>query len=105
MVNDYEVYGIYDRVKNTNIILDTDRLGQKGIINDINGGLSIVPRYYAGNDEIIDIWKAEDMKEMLTEEYFASQTIKDKEAHQKLKALLKNLREDDNPVVVIAKLK
>ena len=99
------VYGIFDREKKTNILLDTDLHGQKGFINDINGGLSIIPRYYAGNNEVIDIWKAEDMKEMLTEEYFASQTIKDKEAHQKLKALLKNLQEDDNPVVVIAKLK
>lgn len=45
------------------------------------------------------------MKEMLTEEYFSTQTIKDKEAHQKLRELLKNLKEDDNPVVVIAKLK
>ena len=42
---------------------------------------------------------------MLTDEYFASLKIKDQQAHQKLKELLKNLQEDDNPVIVIAKLK
>jgi len=99
------IHGIYDITKNTNVLFDTDHFQQKGFINDINGGLSIIPRYYAGNGEVIDIWRADDMKEMLTEEYFSTQTIKDKEAHQKLRELLKNLKEDDNPVVVIAKLK
>ena len=100
------IYGIYDIEKNTNILLDTDHHHQqKGFINDINGGLSIIPRFYAGNDEVVDIWWAEDMKEMLTDEYFASLKIKDQVAHQKLKELLKNLQEDDNPVIVIAKLK
>ena len=99
------VYGIFDRVKNTNKLLDTDHHHQKGIINDINGGLSIIPRFYAGNNEVVDIWLAEDMKELLTDEYFAKQKIKDKQAHQKLRELLKNLQEDDNPVIVIAKMK
>ena len=106
VANEGTVFGIYDIEKNTNILLDTDHHHhQKGFINDINGGLSILPRFYAGNDEIVDIWRAEDMKEMLTDEYFASLKIKDQEAHQKLKDLLKNLQEDDNPVIVIAKLK
>ena len=105
ITNDHFIYGIYDLAKHTNVLLDTDHHQQKGIINDINGGFSIIPRYYAGNDEIIDIWRAEDMKEMLTDEYFAKQTIKDKQVHQKLKALLEILKEDDNPVIVVAKLK
>ena len=54
---------------------------------------------------VVDVWNAENMKEMLTDEYFASQNIKDQQAHQKLKEILKNLRVDDNPVVVVAKLK
>ena len=54
---------------------------------------------------VADVWNANDMKEILTEKYFASQEIKDPNAHQELKELLKNLKDDDNPVVVIAKLK
>ena len=99
------VYGIFDIEQHTNTLLDTDQYFQKGIINDMDGGLPFFPRYYAGNGEVVDIWQAADMKEMLTEEYFAEQPIKDKHAHQKLKELLKNLKDDDNPVVVVAKLK
>jgi len=76
-----------------------------GIINDINGGLPFIPRYYAGNGVVVDVWNVENMKEMLTDEYFASQTIKNQESYQNLKSLLKNLKDDDNPVVVVAKLK
>ena len=100
-----QVFGIYNISDNTNVLLDTDDDLQRGIINDINGGLQFFPRYYAGDNVVVDFWSAEEMKEMLTEEYFAKQTIKDQQAHQKLKDLLKNLKEDDNPVVVVAKLK
>ena len=103
--NNSSVYGIYNIEQKKNILLDTDEHLQKGIINDINGGLPIIPRYYAGDGVVIDVWNAEDMKGVLTEEYFVSQTIKDQQAHQKLKEILKNLKEDDNPVVVVAKLK
>jgi len=99
------VYGIYNISQNTNILLDTDSHLQKGIINDMNGGLSFFPKYYAGDNVVIDVWKAWEMKEMLTEEYFAKQPIKDQAAHQQLREILKNLKDDDNPVIVIAKLK
>ena len=99
------VYGFYDITAKTNILLNTDTHLQKGIINDINGGLSFFPSYYAGDGLVIDVWQADDMLEMLTDEYFASLKIKDQQAHQKLKELLKNLQDDDNPVIVIAKLK
>ena len=103
--SDRAVYGLYNIKKNTNILLDSDEYLQKGFINDINGGLSIIPRFYVGNNIVVDVWYPEEMKEMLTEEYFANQKIKDSHAHQKLKEILKNLKEDDNPVVVVAKLK
>jgi len=103
--DDNELYGIYDITTNTNILLDTDAHGQKGIINDINGGFPFFPRYYAGDGVVVDIWQASDMKEILTEAYFSTIKIKDQQAHQKLRELLKTLDEEDNPVVVIAKLK
>lgn len=99
------VFGLYDIEQKTNTLLDTDDHFQKGIINDLNGGLPLIPRYYAGNGVVIDVWNPEDMKDMLTEDYFAAQTIKDPQAHQRLKEVLKYLKYDDNPVVVVAKLK
>ena len=105
MAYDEIVFGIYNIAEKTNILLDTNDHLEPGIINDINGGLPFFPRYYAGNNMVVDIWTAEEMKESLTEEYFVKQTIKDPQSHQKLKELLNNLKEDDNPVVVVARLK
>lgn len=99
------VYGIYDIKRKTNKLLDTDIFLQRGIVNDMNGGLSIFPKYYAGENTIIDLWYPEDMLEMLTDEYFKAQTIKDPKGHQRLIEILKMLKEDDNPVMVIAKMK
>jgi len=103
--DDTGVYGIYNIEQQTNTLLDTDDYFQKGIVNDLNGGLPFIPIYYAGNNLLVGIWWADDMKETLTDEYFAKQTIKDPQAYQKLKELLKTLKVDDNPVVVVAKLK
>ena len=99
------IYGIYNIAEKKNILLDTDIHLQSGIINDMNGGLPFIPYCYSGNNEVIGLWHAEMMKEKLTDEYFALQTIKDRQGHQKLKEILKNMSEDDNPVIVIAKLK
>ncbi|MDR2232084.1 MAG: 6-bladed beta-propeller [Tannerella sp.] len=103
--DDLAVYGIYNIEQHKNMLLDTDDYFQKGIVNDLNGGLPFIPIYYAGNNVLVGIWWADDMKETLTDEYFTRQTIKDPQAHQKLKELLKKLKDDDNPVVVVAKLK
>jgi hypothetical protein len=103
--SDVIIHGIYNIAENTNILLDTDSHLQKGIINDINGGLPFFPKYYAGNGIVVDVWQAEDMKEILTEEYFAARNIKDRQAHQKLRELLAKLKEEDNGAVVLAKLK
>ena len=98
--------GIYDIVNQKTRLLNTDRITRmSGLINDLDGGLSFWPKYYTSDNKLIDIWQAYEMKELLTEEYFAAHEIKDIQAHQKLKELLKNLDEYDNPVVVIAKLK
>lgn len=102
---DAVVYGVYNIERNTNMLLDTDQYLQKGMINDMDGGLPFIPDCYAGDGIMVDYWKAEDMKEMLIEEYFATQNIKDRQAHQKLIELLKNLKDEDNGVIVIAKLK
>jgi hypothetical protein len=103
---DRRVPGIYDIVHHQTQLLDTDLVSKKwGLINDLDGGLSFWPRYYTSDNELVAIWQPYEMKEILTEEYFAAHQINDPQAHQKLKELLKTLREDDNSVIVIGKLK
>ena len=98
--------GIYDIVNKKTRLLDTDSFSRMlGLTNDIDGGLSFWPKYYTSNNELIDIWQAYEMKKILTEQFFAAHEIKNSQAHQKLKELLKSLEEEDNPVIVIAKLK
>ena len=98
--------GIYHILEKKIFFLETDPISNMlGLVNDLDGGLSFWPKYYTSENELIGIWQAYEMKALLTEAYFAAHEIKKPQAHQKLKELLKNLDEEDNPVVVIAKLK
>ncbi|MDR2232026.1 MAG: 6-bladed beta-propeller [Tannerella sp.] len=98
--------GLYDVVNQQTQLLDTDPISRlSGLINDLDGGLSFWPRHYTSDNELVDIWQAYDMKGFLTDEYFNAHQIKDPAAHQRLKAIVKELKDDDNPVIVIGKLK
>ena len=98
--------GIHDITHKKTQLLDIDMVFHMfGLVNDIDGGLFFWPKYYSSSNELVDIYQAYKMKEMLTEKYFSAHEIKSPQAHQKLKELLKNLDYEDNPVVVIAKLK
>ena len=99
-------FGIYDTVNKTTRLLDTDPVSRMaGLINDLDGGLPFWPFYCNSDNELIDMRQTYAMKEYLTEEYFANREIKNPQAHQKLRELLKILEDDDNPVIVVAKLK
>ena len=105
-VLDNTIAGIYDFKNKTTVLLENDpACGMFGLINDLDGGLPFWPKYCTDNDELVSIWSIEDIKGVLTEEYFAAHEIKDVQAHQKLKELIKTIKDEDNPVVVIAKLK
>lgn len=101
------VSGMYNISNGKTVLLDRDPITRRrGLVNDIDGGLSFWPKYYNEfENELIDVWEAYDMKELLTEEYFAAHPAKDPAAHTRLRELLKSLKETDNPVIVIAKLK
>ncbi len=75
-----------------------------GLVNDLDGGLSFWPEYGSG-DEMVQVLSAYDMKDVLTDEYFATHPARDPAAHARLRTLLDGLSEEDNPVIVIAKLK
>ena len=80
----------------------------KPFINDIDGGYDF---YIAGASIIQNthqlLCKKCQAYELLrlNEKHFASKTIKNKEAHERLKNLLVNLNVDDNPVLMIATFK
>jgi hypothetical protein len=101
------VFGVYDIRSGKTELLDRDTVSCRfGFVNDIDGGLSFWPQYYnESSGELVQILEAYQVKELLTEEYFAAHPAKDPAAHARLREMLANLKEDDNPVVVVAKLK
>ena len=81
------------------------------IINDIDGGLdfgihgSHISIIQSANQFICARYQPHKLLKDLNIEHFASKKIKNKEAHERLKKLLENLDEEDNPVIMIATFK
>ena len=78
-----------------------------GFRNDIDGGIDTYLRSIStlGNYWVSCI-SAYAMKTLLTDEYFAShKDVLDKAAQEKLKALVKNLNEEDDQILMLMKVK
>ena len=84
---------------------------RQGFINDIDGGNDFFPTpsklsCNKNNQQLVcHIYQPYNLLEKMTEEYFISKEIKNKEANRRLRNLLKNLNEEDNPVLMIATFK
>ena len=78
-----------------------------GFINDIDGGLPFWTDLIRlqNKQQLAMTYQPSVMLGNLTEEYFSAHEIKDIQAHERLKKLLENLEEDDNPVLMIATFK
>lgn len=101
------VLGIYDISSGKTELLDRDSPSRRyGLVNDIDGGVPFFPNAYnAPANELVQVWGAIDVKGVLTEEHFAAHPARDPAAHARLRTLVENLKEDDNPVIMVAKLK
>jgi len=75
--------------------------------NDIDGGLSFLPRYLVDNvdDEWCQWYEAIDLKEGLTSEYLKNSEAKHPEKKERLRKFMNELSVEDNPVLMIVKLK
>lgn len=79
-----------------------------GFINDIDGGFPFWPYRNAqmqNDNQAVARYHPFELLDNLTEEYFAAHKIKDTEAHIRLKKLMDNMDEEDNPVLMIATFK
>lgn len=102
----YMVFGLYNIQTGKTELFDRDPVTRRwGLVNDLDGGLPFWPKYYTSDGELVQVLSAFDIKSILTEEYFAAHPARDPAAHARLRELVRNLKEDDNPVIVIAKLK
>ena len=95
---------LYDKHSKKTVKLKNGEKG-KGFHNDIDGGLPFWPDYVNNRQELISHYWPFDLKETMFDYEIHSYSIRNNEAHEKLKRMLNNLKENDNPVVVIARLK
>ena len=95
---------VFDKRKHQVFVMSKEQK-LKGFHNDLDGGMPFWPIRINQKQEMISFLYPNVMKEMLTNEYFEQKNIRNSYAHLRLKELLNMVKEDDNPVVVIARLK
>lgn len=79
----------------------------RGFENDIDGGFPFYPMSVSSDGTYwLTYLSPADMKECLTEEYFAAHSeVLNKKKQEELKSIVANADEEDNPVLVLLKIK
>ena len=89
----HSIYAVYDKQKNTFNFLLQPIKGIKGLVNDIDNGIPFWPKYISSNNEFVDYFQSFD---------FIEYAEKIPNADDSFKKLLKEVNEDDNPIIIIA---
>ncbi len=76
-----------------------------GLINDIDGGLNVYPQQIINNSTIVQWINVIDLKKHVASESFKNTTPKYPEKKKQLIKLANSLTENDNPVLMLVKLK
>lgn len=92
------------RTREFHKILET-KANSNRLYNDIDGGLPFWPWYAVKDKEWICCFDAIDFKKQLSEEWFQASEVSQGNKREKLKKFVDNLSIDDNPVLMIVKLK
>ncbi|MCJ7449020.1 MAG: 6-bladed beta-propeller [Bacteroidales bacterium] len=100
--NDVLIFSFIGSKKNSfKAIINT---GQ-GIVNDLDGGLNILPKTIKDDNTIIGWVDALKLKAHVASEVFKNSTPKYPEKKKELEKLANRLKETDNPVLVLVRLK
>ena len=78
-------------------------LKNEGFLNDLDGSLSFFPKKYFKENEFVSWKSAEEFKEEILSLDYNAQKAKYGERFEKVYQLANSLKEDDNPVLIIAK--
>jgi hypothetical protein len=114
---DYIYYDFIYRFALPDVLLTYSFIGSKknnfqalfnrseGIINDLDGGPNILPRTVKDDNTIIALVDAVQLKTHVASETFKNSSPKYPEKKIKLEKLANSLKETDNPVLVLVRLK
>ncbi len=105
----HDIIGLYNKLTEEFFVVAPsnvdDQIEPTGIKNDIDGGINFMPRY-AVNDSLILSWfEPYQLKMYVASETFKKSVPKFPEKKKKLKELAASLDENDNPVLMLLKLK
>ena len=109
MMGIHQIIGLYDKQNDEFFLVAPSNIDHQieptGIKNDIDGGINFMPRY-AVNDTLIVSWfEAYELKMYVASETFKNSTPKYPEKKKQLEELAASLDENDNPVLMLVKLK
>jgi hypothetical protein len=109
----YHAYNPYEKNKTKSFFSRYNKCAQQlqvnintTIVNDWDGGMDVemIAAFQRGNILCHRFWPHE-LKEKLTSTYFAETSAKYPEQKNALKKMINNLKEDDNPVLMLIHLK
>ncbi|GET22778.1 6-bladed beta-propeller [Prolixibacter denitrificans] len=100
--NENLAYVLYDKQTQKGVAIKETKQG--GFINDITGGPDFRPTY-TNDSTAVMLVSALDMKQYLESDAFKNQEVKFPERKKKLEELSKTIKEDDNTILVVAKVK
>jgi len=95
-------YVLYNKQTKEGVAVKETKQG--GFINDITGGPDFRP-VYTNDSTAVMLVSALDMKQYFESDAFKNQEVKFPERKKKLEELSKTIKEDDNTILVVAKVK
>jgi hypothetical protein len=103
------ILGVYFKKKNSLVFVEPyeelDFVNPNGIKNDIDGGLSFFPKRKIDDSTIVMWFNAYEIKHFVESRTFKNSTPKYPEKKKELERLANSLDENDNPVLMLVKLK
>jgi hypothetical protein len=104
-----EILGIYDKNNGETFFNDPlnpkDEVNPNGIINDLDGGMNFIPKSKVNDSTLAMTINAFDLKSYINSEVFKNSTPLYPEKKKELEKLAKRFNENDNPVLVLVKMK
>lgn len=105
----YDIIGMYNKLtEEFSLVAPSnidDQIEPTGFENDIDGGINFMTRYAANDTLIVSWFEPYQLKMYVASETFKKSTPKYPEKKNELERLAASLDENDNPVLMIIKMK
>ncbi len=108
-ISHYPIIGLFNKVDDNVFLVAPSNVDYQieptGIENDIDGGINFMPKYAVNDTLLVGWYEPYQLKMYVASESFKNSTPKFPEKKKQLEKLAANLDENDNPVLMIVKLK